>query len=435
MTEQNLTLITQCVFPTIYGLFELHLYQRHPDEGDVIVLLMGDISHQESVLVRMHSECLTGDALRSDRCDCGHQLSQAIQMIAAEGAGIILYLRQEGRGIGLPDKIRAYELQDQGYDTVDANILLDHEIDEREYEVAALILHSLRIRKVRLITNNNKKIEALMNAGIDVQERVVVRPHVTAHNLNYLKTKRDRLKHLLDLDHFFPSEQDASESGLVEHKTSRPWITLAYAQTLDGSITSKKGEKLLISGPISLAQTHRLRSLHDGILVGIGTILADDPQLNVRYANGPNPRPIILDSNLRTPISSKILHSGTPPVIICADDVAPERVAQFENLGISVARSVRDQYGLISIHEALSLVYCMGLKRVMVEGGQKVITSFLAHRLVDECVITVAPRFAGGLPVTTSLLPDPFPEMENISLQVLGGDIVIRGRVRTNVLN
>src|SRR5215216_5885314 len=164
MSKPNLTLAAQCAFPTIYGAFELRVYHRYPNEGDVVVLIAGDITRQESILVRVHSECLTGDTLRSDRCDCGHQLSKSMQMIAAEGVGVIIYLRQEGRGIGLPDKIRAYGLQDLGHDTVDANLLLGHQVDERDYGVASVILKSLDVHGIRLITNNVKKVEALVEA-------------------------------------------------------------------------------------------------------------------------------------------------------------------------------------------------------------------------------------------------------------------------------
>jgi GTP cyclohydrolase II len=431
MVEPNLTLAAQCEFQTIYGPFELRLYHRHANEGDVVVLLAGDIPRKKSVLVRIHSECLTGDSLRSDRCDCGHQLSQSMQMIAAEGTGVVVYLRQEGRGIGLLEKIRAYGLQDQGHDTVDANLLLGHQVDDRDYGVAAAILRSLDINGVRLITNNIKKIEALIGAGVDVLERVVVPPHVTAYNLNYLKTKRDRLKHSIDLDRFLPPEQALSESFPGDHVSSRPWITLSYAQTLDGSITSKKGEQLLISGPISRAQMHQLRSLHDGILVGIGTVLTDDPQLNVRYAVGPDPRPIVLDSNLRTPMAARFLRGATQPIIVCAEDAVPDRVARLEASGVSVVKSVRDRDRLLSLPEVLRLLRLMGLKRVMVEGGQGIIGNFLAHRLVDECVIAIAPRFAGGLPAIATPLSTPYPGLDNISVQVLGGDMVVRGTIRT----
>jgi GTP cyclohydrolase II len=152
------------------------------------------------VLTRIHSECFTGDVLGSLRCDCGEQLAQAMEIIAAEGNGVLLYLRQEGRGIGLLDKLRAYNLQDQGYDTVEANLMLGHEADERDYTLAAAILRDLDVRSVRLMTNNPAKIDSLRALGIPVRKRVPLEGRVTPDNADYLRTKANRMHHLLDVD-------------------------------------------------------------------------------------------------------------------------------------------------------------------------------------------------------------------------------------------
>ena len=177
--------------------------------------MLGHVVNQPEVLVRVHSECFTGDVLGSLRCDCGAQLAQAIQLIGQEGAGIIIYLRQEGRGIGLLDKLRAYNLQDQGYDTVDANLLLGHGEDERDYATAALILKDLGVSSVRLLTNNPLKIESLQACGIPVAARVPLPPRVTAENATYLLTKVLRMNHLLNLDAFagvFPGGSNGSQA-------------------------------------------------------------------------------------------------------------------------------------------------------------------------------------------------------------------------------
>ena len=157
---------TSARIPTANGEFTLSLYQTTVDDKEHLALVVGNVAQQENVLVRIHSECFTGDVLGSLRCDCGPQLNQAMQLIASESAGVILYLRQEGRGIGLRNKLRAYNLQDEGYDTVDANLLLGHEADERDYSVAALMLHDLGVRSLRLLTNNPAKIESLAAAGL-----------------------------------------------------------------------------------------------------------------------------------------------------------------------------------------------------------------------------------------------------------------------------
>jgi 3,4-dihydroxy 2-butanone 4-phosphate synthase/GTP cyclohydrolase II len=184
--------------PTPYGEFQLCIYQESESSKEHLALVMGDPEGKENVLVRVHSECFTGDVLGSLRCDCGDQLQRAMAMIAEAGEGAILYLRQEGRGIGLEEKLRAYNLQDEGYDTVDANLALGHQADERDYTSAARILGNLGIKSISLITNNPSKIEALTVLGIEVCRRVPLAPTINPENLHYLNTKVERMRHLLD---------------------------------------------------------------------------------------------------------------------------------------------------------------------------------------------------------------------------------------------
>lgn len=186
--------------PTEFGEFQLCLYTNSQDNKENLALVMGEVNGQEPVLVRIHSECFTGDVLGSRRCDCGEQLQRSMELIATAGAGVVIYLRQEGRGIGLLDKLRAYNLQDQGYDTVDANLALGHLPDERDYTIAALILNELGVSTVRLITNNPGKIQHLEELGIQVQERVPVETTVYVDNAQYLFTKVQRMNHLLGLN-------------------------------------------------------------------------------------------------------------------------------------------------------------------------------------------------------------------------------------------
>jgi len=188
--------------PTDLGEYKLCLYTTNQDDKEHLAVVIGDVQDQSDVLVRVHSECFTGDVLGSRRCDCGEQLQRSLQMIAAAGAGVVVYLRQEGRGIGLLDKLRAYNLQDQGYDTVDANLALGHQADEREYNVAAHILDDLSVRSIRLLTNNPVKIQRLRELGVPVSERVPLQSTVNADNAQYLFTKALRMNHLLDMDAF-----------------------------------------------------------------------------------------------------------------------------------------------------------------------------------------------------------------------------------------
>jgi GTP cyclohydrolase II len=199
MGELTITQMTCARIPTTAGEFRLCLYVNNQNDKEHLALVMGDVAGQRDVLVRVHSECFTGDVLGSLRCDCGQQLQQSLQLIADEGRGVLVYLRQEGRGIGLPDKLRAYNLQDMGYDTVDANLLLGHQADERDYTVAALMLQDLGVHSVRLLTNNPKKIESLQKLGMAVTTRIPLQPQVTTENAVYLMTKAQRMDHFLNL--------------------------------------------------------------------------------------------------------------------------------------------------------------------------------------------------------------------------------------------
>ena len=188
--------------PTAVGEFQLCLYKNNHDEKEHLALINGDIEGQSSVLVRIHSECFTGDVLGSQRCDCGEQLRRAMELIALEGRGVIVYLRQEGRGIGLAEKLRAYNLQDDGLDTVDANLALGHPVDDRDYSMAAEILKDLGVKSARLITNNPQKITEMERRGIEVVDRIALMPTVYADNAAYLLTKIQRMNHLFNLGIF-----------------------------------------------------------------------------------------------------------------------------------------------------------------------------------------------------------------------------------------
>ena len=194
----TVTRMVETRIPTLYGEFNLMLYANSGDYKEHLALVKGNPASETAPLVRFHSECFTGDVIGSLRCDCGDQFDLAMQKIADAGVGLIIYLRQEGRGIGLLDKLRAYNLQDIGYDTIDANIALGHAPDERNYAIAAHILDDLNIRAVRLMTNNPAKIDALNQLGIDVKERIQLQTHAHPENAQYLLTKARRMSHRLN---------------------------------------------------------------------------------------------------------------------------------------------------------------------------------------------------------------------------------------------
>lgn len=198
-TEKLVYKIVTTQLPTEYGTFILHLYRSEYDYRHHVAIVKGDVRDGEPTPVRVHSQCLTGDIFGSLRCDCGDQLRQALLMIEKEGKGVVLYMRQEGRGIGLENKLRAYELQDRGKDTVEANEALGFKADLRHYGVGAQILFDLGVRKIRLMTNNPKKIVGLSGYGLEVVERVKIEIPPNKVNAKYLATKRNKLGHLLDL--------------------------------------------------------------------------------------------------------------------------------------------------------------------------------------------------------------------------------------------
>jgi 3,4-dihydroxy 2-butanone 4-phosphate synthase / GTP cyclohydrolase II len=196
-TERLVERIAIADMPTKYGPFSAHGYRSVIDGQQHVALVCGDVDGAKDVLVRVHSECLTGDVFGSFRCDCGEQLDRAMSQIAQEGTGVLLYLAQEGRGIGLLNKLRAYELQEQGYDTVDANVHLGFPVDSRDYSVGYQILADLGLTSIRVLTNNPRKLEGLEGYGLTVSEQLPIEAEPNTFNAEYLRTKRERMGHIL----------------------------------------------------------------------------------------------------------------------------------------------------------------------------------------------------------------------------------------------
>ncbi|MBQ1856196.1 MAG: GTP cyclohydrolase II, partial [Anaerovibrio sp.] len=196
-TECFVEKIAEADLPSKYGHFRIHAYESKLDGKCHLAIVKGDVKGKENVLVRVHSECLTGDALGSLRCDCGEQLATALKRIEAEGEGMVLYMRQEGRGIGLGNKMRAYELQDHGKDTVEANVLLGFAPDERDYGIGAQILADMGLTTIRLMTNNPAKRAGLEGYGLKIVDRVALEVPTNEYNQNYMKVKKTKMGHIL----------------------------------------------------------------------------------------------------------------------------------------------------------------------------------------------------------------------------------------------
>ena len=410
--------------PTRWGDFRLTVFRF--DGTEVVALARGEVDGGGPVLVRLHSECLTGAVLGSLRCDCGEQLRSSLAMIGAAERGVLLYLDHEGRGIGLFDKVRAYDLQDRGLDTVDANVELGLPIDARDYSAAATVLQTLGVQAVRLLTNNPAKILGLEMHGVEVVERVPLETIPNDVNTPYLRTKAARMGHLLD---GLPDPRQLGTAGIPAH---RPLVTVHYAQTIDGRIASRTGDARWVSGESSLRLAHELRAAHDAVLVGIGTVLADDPKLTVRLVPGDQPIRIVVDSALRIPLDSSVLRTVDARTIIATTPGASEdRAAAIRARGATVLRVSANADGRVDLHALLARLRMDGIRSLLIEGGRAVLTAALRERLVDRLTVCIAPKVIGeGIAAIGDLHIDRLRDaltFERAGFIACGGDVVFYG--------
>src|SRR5215218_1366278 len=332
--------------PTWAGEFDLRAFQA--TSGEVYLLFShGEIGDGRGLLVRLHSACLTGDAFGSLRCDCGPQLRQAMRRIAADGRGVLLYAPgHEGRGVGLVSKLQAYMLQDDGHDTVDANRRLRLPVDGRDYREAVQVLLAAGIRSARLLTNNPEKARALAREGVEVEAVVPLQTSPHVRNLHYLETKRRRLGHRAPTGEALQGDGsrngrdqaiDASALlGDVRSRGDRPYVVLKYAQTLDGRIATGGGDSKWISSPEERRVSHAMRAACDAVVVGAGTVLADDPLLTVRMVPGVSPIRVVLDSRLRVPADAQVLGLDAATVVLTSGRSDPDRRAALRQDGVQV---------------------------------------------------------------------------------------------------
>jgi GTP cyclohydrolase II len=430
--------VANLTLPTPFGGWETHAFEW---AGSIhLCLCRGRMGDGEDVLVRMHSECVTGDALGSLRCDCGIQLRHAFRTIAAEGRGVLVYSTgHEGRGIGLANKLRAYLLQDRGFDTAEANEHLGFRVDERTFGDVAACLRVLGVRSVRLMSNNRDKAAALEAAGIPVRALVGLPTAAHARNVRYLSTKQAVMGHRAPMgvplaDGARPPPDVASLLGEVRARASRPYVVVKYAQTIDGRIATATGDARWISGEEERRTSHALRAACDAVLVGIGTILADDPRLTVRLVPGASPIRVVLDPRLRLPDDARVLDADGVTTIVTTSASSAERRTELRRRGVSIIVVPAGPQGL-ELHAALNALFDDGIRSVLVEGGARVITSFLSLGLADRLVVAIAPRVMGsgtdavndlGITEVASSI-----RLERRAVHVVGDDVLIAGDLPT----
>ncbi len=393
--------VARVLLPTLAGEFDTRAFTCA--SGHVyLAMVKGEVGDGHSVLTRVHSECLTGDALGSVRCDCGAQLDLGLRALAAEGRGVLIYATgHEGRGIGLIDKLRAYMEQDRGADTVDANLRLGLPADSRRYDDAAAVLKAVGVRSVRLVTNNPRKVDGLNAAGIAISQVIPTPAIPYLRNQRYLRTKQDRLGHTALIDHQVPAEpltRSVDVSSLLGRAVpvgDRPFVVLRYTQTLDGRIAAGSAAPDQAEAQAQVTIWHALRASCDAVLVGVGTVLADNPSLTVRAVPGRSPARVILDSALRTPMTAAVLNPDAPTYLMInsqAENQDKHRTLAARQIAV---RHVPPGRGGLDIQAVLRQLYSEGIRSVVAEGGPRVITSLLAANMADRVVVSITPQIRG----------------------------------------
>jgi GTP cyclohydrolase II len=416
---------------TPYGEFQISGFELASGRT-YVALVRGNVAG-DGVVVRLHSECVTGDTFGSFRCDCGPQLMSSLHRLASERRGVLLYaVGDEGRGIGIVDKLRAYRLQDLGHDTVDGNARLHLPIDARDFGEAAEVLRMLSVRSVRLLTNNPAKVAAIRGSGIDVEEVLPLTTSPNLRTLGYLRAKQRRLGHAPFGDQPGESPLHGMNATEVvgEPNGRRPYVILKFAQTVDGRTATSTGDSRWISGEEERTLSHSIRAACDAVAVGIGTVVADDPQLTVRLVPGPSPLRVVFDPRLRIPDDAKVLADGPATIVFTTErsEIARRRALVERGIGVHV---VPEAPAGLDLGAALGELRASGISTLLVEGGAKIATSMLAAGLVHRIVVSIAPTLLGtGQDAVGDLGIVHIGEalhVERPIVRIVGRDVVVAG--------
>ena len=353
----------EALLPTRFGTFKVRVYETD-DGNNATAIISEETEGKKDLPLRVHSACFTGEALHSLKCECKDQLDLALSYIGENG-GVVIYLSQEGRGIGLGNKIRAYALQEQGYDTVDANLKLGFPADLRTYDEAAMIIKDLGIQSIRLLTNNPEKVHALKELGINVTGRIPVLAKVNEHSAGYIETKRVHMGHMLELE--------GSQS-----EPTRPFVHVNFAMNDCRDSDSEKGSQINLSCKTDWNRVHRLRETYSGIAVGANTWEMDQPRLTARQE-------FLGRAASRQP--DRVIFAGKRACNFKADErrtfVVGSNHPKTEDGRIAISMS---DYKLVDVLYGLRE---KGITSLLVEGGPTLIRSFLEQGFVDMFTIYV----------------------------------------------
>ena len=391
MTSIKLNFQAETQLPTEFGTFRFRIYKNQLAQ-EVVAMISPMLNPNKAVPVRLHSACFTAEVMGSLKCDCKQQLDFALAHIA-QHTGVVIYLPQEGRGIGLSNKIKAYALQESGSNTIEANSLLGLPVDDRSYEDAIAILHELGIQQIKLITNNPDKLTAMRSAGFAVESRIPVPTISNTHSVGYLETKREQMGHLLT---------DADLYHANKNTLDRPYVHLNFAMDARGRMHEADGQACDLSCEQDWKRVHELRERYAAVVVGARTWTLDQPQLTARASRlGRQPK--------RQP--DRVIFAGRTPCRIIPDARRSFVVGVADN---PRANGIRINAANRGLETPLKALYQQGVTSMLVEGGLTLLQSFLRQNIVDQMTIYVRTRSAEA---AHAMLSDQFPDVPSNMMQ------------------